>query len=511
MSLAQKFMAVFEGSSTAHGQTTIGNVRRNGKTDARSFIVKEPLTLDLVEEHLSGSKGIGSIPITHENKCKFGVLDIDTYPIDHAVIAKKCKTMKLPFVVCRSKSGGAHLFLFLKDFYPAVDVRDYLGEMAAALGHSTCEIFPKQDQILVDRGDVGNFINLPYFDADNSLRYAVDDKGKELKLEAFLDHAKKKTVTLDDLAKLNLGNNQKEFDDAPWCLRIFFNLGIPEGQRNKVLFHAGKYAKKKFPESWKQMLETWNQKYCSTPLPASEIVTIQQQHEKKEYEYLCREEPMQSHCDKKACKQAKYGIGGHDTLPEIGGLTILKSEPRLFFLDVDGKRLELSTEQLQMPIQFQRACIEQIDFMPPLFKPGDWQILVNNLLSTATSIEASEELTMTGQFKELVETYCTSRIRAKSPEELTMGKPWTEDDLTYFTMKGLQEFLKQRGFMTFNRPQIQQRLKDLNGGQKCNGMKQIKMDNNKWTNLRVWWVPQFETTEVDLSVEKEIYNDEIPF
>jgi len=78
-------------------------------------------------------------------------------------------------------------------------------------------------------------------------------------------------------------------------------------------------------------------------------------------------------------------------------------------------------------------------------------------------------------------------------------------------MKGLQEFLKQRGFMTFNRPQIQQRLKDLNGGQKCNGMKQIKMDNNKWTNLRVWWVPQFETTEVDLSVEKEIYNDEIPF
>ena len=259
------------------------------------------------------------------------------------------------------------------------------------------------------------------------------------------------------------------------------------------------------------MLETWNNKYCSTPLPASEIVTIQQQHEKKEYEYLCKDEPMQSHCDKKACKQAKYGIGGHDTLPEIGGLTILKSEPRLFFLDVDGKRLELSTEQLQMPIQFQRACIEQIDFMPPLFKPGDWQILVNNLLSTATSIEASEELTMTGQFKELVETYCTSRIRAKSPEELNMGKPWTEDDLTYFTMKGLQEFLKQRGFTTFNRPQIQQRLKDLNSGQKCNGMKQIKLDNGKWTNLRVWWVPQFETTEVDLTITKENDDDEIPF
>ena len=480
MDLNQRFMAVFEGSSTAHGQTTIGNVRKNGKTDARSFIVKEPLTIDLVQEHLNGTKGVGSIPITHNNTCKFGVLDIDTYPIDHAEIAKRCKTMKLPFVVCRSKSGGAHLFLFLKEHYPAVDVRDY-------------------------------FINLPYFDTENTLRYAVDEKGKELKLESFLDFVEKKTVTLDDLARLNLGNNKKEFDDAPWCLRIFFNLGIPEGQRNKVMFHAGKYAIKKFPESWKQMLETWNQKYCNPPLPASEIVTIQQQHEKKDYEYLCRDEPMQSHCDKKACKQAKNGIGNQDTLPEIGGLTILKSEPRLFFLDVDGKRLELSTEQLQMPIQFQRACIEQIDFMPPLFKPGDWQILVNNLLSSATSIEASEELTLTGQFKELVETYCTSRIRAKSPEELTMGKPWTEEDLTYFTMKGLQEFLKQRGFTTFNRPQIQQRLKDLNDDAKCNGIKQIKMDNGKWNNLRVWWVPKFETTEVDLSVKKETYDDEIPF
>ena len=71
MDLHHKFMAVFEGSSTAHGQTTIGNVRKNGKTDARSFIVKEPLTIDLVQEHLSGTRGVGSIPITHNNTCKF--------------------------------------------------------------------------------------------------------------------------------------------------------------------------------------------------------------------------------------------------------------------------------------------------------------------------------------------------------------------------------------------------------------------------------------------------------
>ena len=92
-----------------------------------------------------------------------------------------------------------------------------------------------------------------------------------------------------------------------------------------------------------------------------------------------------------------------------------------------------------------------------------------------------------------------------------MGKPWTEDDLTYFTMKGLQEFLKQRGFTTFNRPQIQQRLKDLNDNTKCNGTRTIKMNDGKWINLRIWWVPKFETTEVDLYVNKETDDDEIPF
>ena len=37
MSLTDRFIAAFKGSDLAHGQTTIGNKRRNGKTDAKSF------------------------------------------------------------------------------------------------------------------------------------------------------------------------------------------------------------------------------------------------------------------------------------------------------------------------------------------------------------------------------------------------------------------------------------------------------------------------------------------
>ena len=189
-------MAAFAGSDVAHGQTQIGNTRRNGKTEAKSFVVREPITEDLVAQHLKGETGVGQIPIRSDNKCKFGAIDIDTYPMDHRALADKIQEHNIPVVLCRSKSGGAHLFLFLDDWYLAVDVREYLIEIAAAIGYSGCEIFPKQDQILVERGDVGNFINLPYFAADQTTRYAINGTSDALDLEYFLDLVDKKTVSL---------------------------------------------------------------------------------------------------------------------------------------------------------------------------------------------------------------------------------------------------------------------------------------------------------------------------
>ena len=512
MSVTQKFFDLFEGSNLAHGETTVGSMRRNGKAEAKSIIVKTPLSVGMIEDHIKGVKGIGSIPITDKNECKFGVLDIDSYNVDHKEIAKKCKALKIPAVVCRSKSGGAHIFIFMKDWVNAAEFRDHLFEIAAALGFSGCEIFPKQDQILADRGDVGNFINLPYFDNDKTVRYAVDEKGKDLSLQQFITQADKKRITIHDLKKIDFGTRREEFSDAPPCLQGFLNLGVPQGSRNTVLFNVCTYCQKKDKDTWQKMFEDINQKYSSPPLPATEIVALQKQHEKKEYQYQCNVEPLKSHCDKQVCKTRKYGVGNGNSAPSIGGLTILLSDPRLFFLDVNGRRLELSTKQLQMQQHFQEACIEQLNYMPPIMKPGEWQTLINRLLEKATTIEVPEELTMKGQFKELLQTYCTSRIRARSPEELNIGKPWTENDLTYFTIKGLQEFLRQRGFNGYTRPQLQQRLKDLNSGQNCNGVYTLKNDETgKWSNIRVWWVPEFHEEEVELPIEESSDESDIPF
>ena len=89
-----------------------------------------------------------------------GCIDIDEYDLDHLSLIKSIRDLKLPVIVCRSKSGGAHVFLFTKENIPASLMQSKLKQMALVLGYEGSEIFPKQTEILVERGDTGNFFKL---------------------------------------------------------------------------------------------------------------------------------------------------------------------------------------------------------------------------------------------------------------------------------------------------------------------------------------------------------------
>ena len=274
MSLVIKFMNAFRGSEEAHGQTTVGAVGRNGKTEANSRVVREPLTEELVKNHLEGKHGVGAIPITKENECYFGAIDIDQYDLDHKGLIAKILKFKLPLVVCRSKSGGAHLFCFLKQPTQAKIFREYLTEIAGALGYARAEIFPKQDSILSERGDVGNFINLPYFKSQQTMRYAFDDKGKAMNLEQFLDVVEKKRTLVANLENINYGESREVFADGPPCLQNYVSVGKVDNNRNIFLSQCAPYCKAKYSDNWKNSLEEINQRHCAPPLPASELVSL---------------------------------------------------------------------------------------------------------------------------------------------------------------------------------------------------------------------------------------------
>ena len=57
--------------------------------------------------------------LREKNDCKWGCIDVDEYNLDHKSLISNIRKLNLPLIVCRSKSGGAHVFLFAKEFISA--------------------------------------------------------------------------------------------------------------------------------------------------------------------------------------------------------------------------------------------------------------------------------------------------------------------------------------------------------------------------------------------------------
>ena len=148
--MENKFNSLFAGLERAHGTYEIKDSRADGKLTGKAITVREKVTLKHWKDHLTGVKGLGIIPINDNAQVKFGAIDVDDYTKDLKELSKQIFKLNLPFVPCRSKSGGIHLYLFCKEWIPAQIMKEKLEELASSLGFGGCEVFPKQIQILAE-------------------------------------------------------------------------------------------------------------------------------------------------------------------------------------------------------------------------------------------------------------------------------------------------------------------------------------------------------------------------
>ena len=466
-----KFKSIFEGLDIAYGTYRIEKARGDGKQAGKAVVVRQPPVDELWSHHLDGVEpSLGIIPIRADNTCIWGCIDIDQYPLDHHALVKKIEDLNLPLVVCRSKSGGAHVFLFTKEPIAARLMQNYLKACAALLGEAGREIFPKQSEILVDRGDTGNFLNLPYFAGDNGTRYAIKSDGSAATLEEFYElyeaNVQGTPLSIPEAPK----EAESPIKDGPPCLQALCAQGFPEGTRNNGLFAIGVYLKKAHPVGWEDKLMEYNVKYMSPPLGMKELELITRQSGKKDYRYKCKDAPLNSFCNSGLCRTRKYGIGGDGPdAPQLSSLSKYASEPPLWFLDVNGNRVELDTDSLFVQASFQKACLEKINVLPPTLRKQDWENLLNALLKemveTEQITEASEDTSVTGRFMDLLEEFCTHMQQALDRDELLLGRPWIsdEDGKTYFRIKDLEAHLKRNNFSGLSAPKMAQRLRDIGG------------------------------------------------
>ena len=489
----EEFKSIFEGLDVAYGQHRSEGKRADGKQEGKSYIVKKLVTEELWTEHLAGKgPSLGIIPIMADNTSRWGCIDIDTYPIDYNKIIHTIRKLKIPLVPCRSKSGGLHLFLFTKKPVAAKLVQEKLKEITADLGYSTAEVFPKQSSILVSKGDLGNFLNLPYYNSRNTTRYAYKDDGTAATLKEFINLYNRYVV--EDLDSIQVKTSEGVIKDGPPCLQQLCAQGFPQGTRNNGLFNIGVYLRKFDPDSWKTLLEEHNRSYMTPPLAAQEVVIVQKQLEKKDYNYRCKEPPINAYCNSKLCRTRKHGIGQGGSTIEFGALTVQLSMPRVWFLDVNGHRLELSTEELQIQSKFQRKCMDILRIMPQKVKESLWQERIQALMDNALEIEVSSDGSVAGQFEAYLQEFCTDRAQALNRDEILMRRPWTEEGKTWFRLKDLQDYLTRNKFTHYNGGQLVARLHDLGG-------KSDKF-NLKGRTTRVWGIPAYQQQNSEFDIKE---------
>jgi len=463
-------MELFRGSDVAHGRTEMTNkVSSKGKHEAKCWAEKRGVTIKDWEQHLAGVVGIGIPPLDSNNQTRWGAIDVDIYSgLSIEELNQKIQRAKLPLVVCRSKSGGPHIFLFLVEPVEAALMIEKLDSIAGYLGFGKSEIFPKQ--VAVGDKEFGAWLNMPYFGGTAYLRYALDENNKALPTIAdFIGYAQARRLTVQQFKDLRTPEPEPIFADGPPCLNQLFAEGA-SGNRNILLSNAAVYAKKAFPDAWKAKLDDFNRRFAE-PLGSDEVETIKRSYEKKDYRYQCSKEPLCNYCDASRCRKTKFGVGNGGAVPSMRSLTKLCTEPPIFFLDVIGPdekahRVSFSSEQLQSPTLFQRRCMETVGLVPPIMKRPEWEDVLRELYKHIFVVEIPAELTPTGQFIELLREFLTTRGTSTDLNDVARGLPYKdEQEKCYlFQMRALTNYLGQQRFTSLKPNEIASVITDRLGG-----------------------------------------------
>lgn len=492
-----QLMEVFLGFEYAHGRYDANKKDPNGKFRGEAITYKKGVTLEAWQEHVNGTgPNVGIIPLRADNTVVWGAIDIDINNIDHNRMEESIKRLGLPLVVGRSKSGGAHLYLFLKEPTEAALVQKKLATWAALLGHGGVEINPKQTSRVDLENDVGNWLNMPYYNAaKHTLRYVIKD-GSALTLLEFLARVDSWRVNLESFEDPVVDINpevQELFEGGPPCLRTLFSLGgFPEGTRNDGMYNVGTYLRKRFPEDWENRLAEYNARLCVPPLALSEINQLVKSVRKKEYEYRCKHPPIAQHCDRKACLQCPFGVGETENSGrriEITAITKYVGDPTLWAVEVADKRMMLTTADLFSQTAFNQKCMDILNRLPGTMPKPRWERYLDEQISKADIVVSPPDVSPEGVFYMLLDQFIHGQAQAKTVQEILRNIPWNGGDgWIYFQSTALFKYLDAQNFKyrDGSRHTVWQWLRNIGG----ENLDQFAIEDKRY---RVWRVK--DTTE----------------
>lgn len=419
-----------------------------------SWTEYKDLTLTQYDAHLrADGPGLGIIMLLDDCNVVFGVIDHDDRAMDHVAFDKLIRTLDLPLVMCRSKSGGGHFYLFLAEPTDPVLVRDRLVEYGALLRlPPATEIFPKQTQ-RVDDADVGSWINLPYYagltDMEPHRPAMINEEW--VGLVPFLDYAESKRVADVSGHSILPVPTSAQFIDGPPCLQFFeAEGGFPSGSKKNGMFSVGVYLQKVDPDGWEDQMEGYNQRMAQ--LTAPELVQLTKSLGKKSYQYKCNDQPLSSVCQKGLCKRRKYGVGGD--LPgshsassyEITDVTKYEVEggDPIWVLELNGTRIQFTHADFYDVNRFNMKCLASADIVPAKVNQARWKEYAEELAQRASKVPSPNEASATGQTWALINAFLDEAPRTSERIGLVTGKTLLEAGRIHFRSPDLYRYLREQ-------------------------------------------------------------------
>ena len=478
----ERFRKIFVGLEERFGYHIANYEEGDGKKSGNSFTSNYPHTLEMWQSHLEGKKfqvktnkgftsadSLGLCPINNNSKCTWGAIDLDNYKPSIPELFKKLKSLNVPVIPFRSKSGGIHLYIFLTEEVAALIMREKLHSIKNIFGvEQPDKIFPVQKYLNLEKGSAGSWINLPYHDAKDTQRYMIKEDGSKATLEEFFEAYEKNKVTPSQLRKLKSNIDEGEtgdwFKDGPPCFQALAKFGVEKKVRNETLVDMSKYIKMRYPEEWKEKMGEYNKKFfepIGKGLSYDEVRGVIGSREKKDYAYRCSSDWLKPHCNREQCILRKFGIGGAATNELVlGPLSYVKSTPIIWYLGFNGEEVRLNSKEIVKQDLAREAATEQARKTPPKIKKWDEQIRA--LQGKATPIDAPEESVPMFRLKTSLQTFCFNTRVTKDRKKILLGRPFEDEAAIRFTFNDFFKYLKSDEW-SINADITHQMLKKITG------------------------------------------------
>lgn len=482
------FKDLFTGNDQNYGQHVYKFSEKGEKEKGENRTVKNQLvTMANYKAHLEGKTGLGIIPINTDNKCKFVVIDVDVYNRDLQPYVAAIERYNLPMVPFYSKSGGLHIFIFFKQFIKVKDATKQALRAARLLSltllvkqvkNENVEIFPKQMKL--DPNSVGNWINLPYFNAKDTKQKIFRANGETMGLDDALKYIQTKITTLTELKE---ALDELPYGDAPPCIQTLMILRMlnMDSGRNNFLFSCGVYLKKKDENYFEAELHVINDS-LKHPLPKEEIdKTIIASLRKKDYTYKCTASPCLEFCDKKVCQSKEYGVGkdgGYFSDLIFGVLKQYAAAAPYYEWEVKVReeepfkclRFKNEDEIIKQDV-FLKLCFRELKFLPFRMKQTEWFKLVNQALAEiqVEYISKEDDTSPVVRFEHHVFEFLTGRAMAENLHQINFKRVYPDPDHKeyLFKTKDLVDYLYDiKNFRLFTTGEIHGLLRDLGARKK---------------------------------------------